>query len=266
MNVLEQIAREWFDSQDFFTKTNVKFGKLAGGGYAGEIDVLGYNAKKKEAVHVETSFSATSNQLRESKLSKKFDTAEAHYSKLLPGDCKKIRRIAVLGWTTRPFPLKIRKDIEIFTIPMFMEMISKELSSPEKKVWQGGTVPEIYPLMRAIQLAIQSHQKMGEEPKIVRERLTLGIIRKKYRKQIFQIAEKYRAGNIRIFGSTARSENSSESDIDFLVDFEKGQSLLDHAGLIGDLEDLLGRHVDVVTAKGLKPRFRDQVLKEAIPL
>ena len=54
--------------------------------------------------------------------------------------------------------------------------------------------------------------------------------------------------------------------MDFLVELEEGRSLLDHAALLLDLKDLLGCDVDVVTDRGLKPRIRDRVLREAVPL
>ena len=56
------------------------------------------------------------------------------------------------------------------------------------------------------------------------------------------------------------------SDVDFLVDLEPGRSLLDHAGLIVELEDLLGVSVDVVPAADLREHLRKRVLEEAIPL
>jgi uncharacterized protein len=54
--------------------------------------------------------------------------------------------------------------------------------------------------------------------------------------------------------------------MDFLVEMEPGRSLLDHASLLVDLEDLLGCKVDVVSEKGIKARIRERVLKEARPL
>jgi predicted nucleotidyltransferase len=83
---------------------------------------------------------------------------------------------------------------------------------------------------------------------------------------ILQIAAKHGAHNIRVFGSVARGEADEQSDIDFLVDLEPGRNLLDLGGLLMDLQALLGRHVDVVTERGLKPRLRDRVLNEAIRL
>lgn len=86
------------------------------------------------------------------------------------------------------------------------------------------------------------------------------------REEILRIAESHGASNLRIFGSAARGEAGPESDVDFLVDFERGTSLMDHAALLVDLETLLGRRVDVVTESGLKERIRSRVLMEAIRL
>lgn len=86
------------------------------------------------------------------------------------------------------------------------------------------------------------------------------------RDEIMALAAKNGAYNVRVFGSIARGEATEASDIDLLVDMEAGRSLLDVAGLLIDLEALLGRKVDVVTTKGLKHSIRDTVLKEAIAL
>lgn len=84
--------------------------------------------------------------------------------------------------------------------------------------------------------------------------------------QILKIAKKHGARNVRIFGSVARGDETPKSDVDFLIDMEPGRGLLAHAALLLDLEKLLGRHVDVATANGLRPRIREHVLSEAIPL
>jgi predicted nucleotidyltransferase len=89
---------------------------------------------------------------------------------------------------------------------------------------------------------------------------------KNKRKDILCIASKYGARNVRIFGSLARGEAREDSDIDILVDLEPGRSLFDLGGLLMDLQKLLAQKVDVVTEKGLRPRIRDRVLKEALPL
>jgi predicted nucleotidyltransferase len=89
------------------------------------------------------------------------------------------------------------------------------------------------------------------------------VIRQK-RDKIVQLADKYGAKNIRIFGSFARGNNNSESDADFLVNMEG--SLLRRIAFMQDLEDLLGRKVDVVTEKSVHWYVRERIMKEAVPL
>ena len=86
------------------------------------------------------------------------------------------------------------------------------------------------------------------------------------REEILSIAARHGARNLRVFGSAARGEEEEGSDLDFLVEMEPGRSLLDQAALLLDLKKALGRDVDVVSEKGLKPRIRDRVLREARPL
>jgi predicted nucleotidyltransferase len=84
------------------------------------------------------------------------------------------------------------------------------------------------------------------------------------RAEILAAAARHGATNVRVFGSVARGDADPASDVDFLVDFEPGRSLLDLASLLVELEDLLGRPVDVVTEPGLKARIRQRVLAEAV--
>jgi len=86
------------------------------------------------------------------------------------------------------------------------------------------------------------------------------------REAIQLIAEKHGARNIRVFGSVARGEARSDSDVDFLVETGSETSSWFPAGLVLDLEELLGNKVEVVTEKGLDPLIKDQVLREARPL
>jgi predicted nucleotidyltransferase len=86
------------------------------------------------------------------------------------------------------------------------------------------------------------------------------------REEILHVAAQHGARHIRVFGSVARGEADDRSDVDFLIELEKGRSLFDLGGLLMDLQTLLGRPVDVVTEKGLKSRIRNRVLDEAVPL
>jgi uncharacterized protein len=94
--------------------------------------------------------------------------------------------------------------------------------------------------------------------------LTLEGLRHR-RAEILGVARKRRARRVAVFGSVARGEAHPDSDLDLLVDFEPGASLLDHVGLFQDLEELLGVGVDVVARSALKPRD-DRIRAEAVDL
>jgi predicted nucleotidyltransferase len=96
--------------------------------------------------------------------------------------------------------------------------------------------------------------------------VTLRTLREEKRAAILDLAKHYGAANVRVFGSVARGEATPESDVDLLVEWEPGRSLLDHAGLVLDLQDLLGAPVEVGTEKSLHWYVRDRILAEAVPL
>jgi predicted nucleotidyltransferase len=86
------------------------------------------------------------------------------------------------------------------------------------------------------------------------------------RESILEIAARYQAINVRLFGSVARGEDQSDSDVDFLVDFRPGSTLLDQVGLIEALSKKLGRKVDVVSVRALNRHLSKKILKEALAL
>jgi uncharacterized protein len=83
---------------------------------------------------------------------------------------------------------------------------------------------------------------------------------------ILDIANRYHAVNIRVFGSVIRGEEREDSDIDLLVDFLPGSTLLDQVGLIDALSTKLGRKVDIVSERALNKYLRQRVLQEAVTL
>jgi predicted nucleotidyltransferase len=83
------------------------------------------------------------------------------------------------------------------------------------------------------------------------------------RENILRIAARHGASNVRVFGSVARGEAGPDSDVDFLIDVGQAHSSWFPAGLIIDLEDLLGSRVDVTTPDALHWFIREQVLSEA---
>lgn len=96
-------------------------------------------------------------------------------------------------------------------------------------------------------------------------RLMEDLLREK-REEILRIAEKHGARNVRVFGSVAHGEATETSDIDLLVDTAEETSPWFPAGLTQELEDLLGRRVEVVTTNGLYWLLRRRILTEARPL
>jgi predicted nucleotidyltransferase len=86
------------------------------------------------------------------------------------------------------------------------------------------------------------------------------------RDQILRIAARYGATEVHLIGSVARGEESPDSDIDLLVRWSPTASLLDHAALSLELEQLLGRRVDLASEGWVKPRIRDSVYRDARPL
>jgi uncharacterized protein len=96
--------------------------------------------------------------------------------------------------------------------------------------------------------------------------MTLEELRTTSREEILRLATGCGAANVRVFSSVARGENDSRSDVDHLVDLEPGRSLLDLARLQRKLEQLLTVRVDVVSARGLRDRVREAVLRDALPL
>jgi predicted nucleotidyltransferase len=98
------------------------------------------------------------------------------------------------------------------------------------------------------------------------EIMTASEIVTAHRNEILAVAAKHGARNVRLFGSVARGSDDERSDIDLIVDFDPERSLLDHAALSLELQELLGHKVDIVSGRGLKPRIRDRVLTEAVPL
>ena len=86
------------------------------------------------------------------------------------------------------------------------------------------------------------------------------------RDEILEIARKYGAISVRIFGSVARGEDGPLSDLDVIVDMKQGSSLLDIVAIKQDIEDLLGIRVDLVTEAAISPYIKDKVLGEAVTL
>ena len=94
--------------------------------------------------------------------------------------------------------------------------------------------------------------------------MTIEELIHQHREEILRIAAQHGALNVRVFGSVARGEAGPDSDVDLLVDVGPAASSWFPAGLILDLEELLGRRVEVVTERALNPHLRQRVVGEAV--
>jgi len=84
------------------------------------------------------------------------------------------------------------------------------------------------------------------------------------KKKILPILEDYRVKKIGLFGSYARGDMKEDSDIDILIEIEKDISLLDFVGLKQEIEEALGKKVDLVEYDTIKPLLRERILNEQV--
>ncbi|MBL7131394.1 MAG: nucleotidyltransferase family protein [Candidatus Omnitrophica bacterium] len=96
--------------------------------------------------------------------------------------------------------------------------------------------------------------------------MTIQNIRNIINKNRKFLKEKYKIKSMSIFGSIARDEGSTNSDVDVLVEFNESPDMFEFIKLEQFLENLLGAKVDLVTKKALKPLIKDKILKEAVYL
>jgi len=94
----------------------------------------------------------------------------------------------------------------------------------------------------------------------------LGRRIRKRRRSILACVAFHGASNVRVFGSTARGEDRPDSDVDMLVDLDKGTGLFNLESLRRGLSEILGVPVDVAPSDSLRPRVREEVEREAIPI
>ena len=96
--------------------------------------------------------------------------------------------------------------------------------------------------------------------------LTVGDTISEKREAILRIAARHGAMHVRLIGSVARGEARPDSDVDLLVSWREGTSLLDQVALMLELESLLGRKVDIASDGWVRPSIRESVYRDAIAL
>jgi len=133
------------------------------------------------------------------------------------------------------------------------------------------TLPTLERLLSACgrQLRIEAPPVDGRFEKATSVRGQLGPHAETLRKRrpaLLEAAHRHGVSKLRVFGSLARGEAGTESDIDLLVDLRPGRTLIDLAGFRREAAEILDLPVDVATADMLKDHIRTEVLSEALPL
>ena len=161
MNHLETLIGEYLEWRGYLLRRNVKVGRLSHGGWAMELDVIGYNPISGDLVHYEPSTDADSWAVREKRYAKKMHHATEHILKSvfpwLASDTV-IRHIAVLPNHTAGHDL-----VGGMTVQSIDELIAEIRSEVRKQgLARQNAIPENYPLLRTLQLAYCGYQ--GAKP------------------------------------------------------------------------------------------------------
>jgi hypothetical protein len=153
MNFLEQLVGEWYEYQGYFVRKNIRFGRRKAGGWTGEIDVLAiYPERPGELTHIETSMDADSWSQRIQRFSRKCNDAKSHLEEILPIQFHIVRQVAVVLNNPSPATKDKLGDLpfEIKSIPDLIFEITKVLQNKDPL---KETVPESFPILRALQFA-----------------------------------------------------------------------------------------------------------------
>lgn len=158
MTHLEQLIFEYYDWQEYIVKHNIKVGKRLKGGYEMELDIIAYNPKTNHLIHIEPSLDTDSWEIRTHRFKKKFEAGKKYILmdifKWLKGDAK-IEQLAI--FVTHPKNKDIVAGGQIMSVDELMKQIKDAI---EKHGRMGNkSIPEQYPLLRTVQLAIKGYYK-----------------------------------------------------------------------------------------------------------
>ena len=127
--------------------------------------------------------------------------------------------------------------------------------------------PTVRTLARLLRVAGHELELSGPAADPHVPRSPVAALLRKHRAEIRAAAEAVGAVNVRVFGSVARGEETPDSDVDLLVDFSVGErGLFPLLELAAEIEDLVGRPVDVAAVEVMAEPVRERALAEAIPL
>jgi uncharacterized protein len=131
----------------------------------------------------------------------------------------------------------------------------------------GVASPTARTLRRLLRAAGRDLELSTVSAQVATPSSSLAIRLREHRAEISAAAERVGARNVRVFGSVARGEDTPESDVDLLVDFPvRERGLLPLLTLAEQVEQLVGRQVDIAAVEVMAEPVRDRALAEAVPL
>ena len=157
MNHLEKLTRQFYEWKGYLVKGNVKVGKLAHGGWEGELDIVAYNPQTHHLVHVEPSIDAHPWNKRENRFTKKFQAGQKYiYTDVFPWLSLEtpIEQIAILITSSR----KQLAGGKVLSIDEFLKQIKDEVT--KLGIASKSAIPEEFDLLRTIQFAFNGYYKI----------------------------------------------------------------------------------------------------------
>lgn len=131
--------------------------------------------------------------------------------------------------------------------------------------YETGAAQPSLPTLERLLAACGARLELRLATETRRTAVSASIVRER-RRELLDLARRYGARNVRVFGSVARGEARPDSDVDLLIDLEPGRTLLDLIGLRQDASELLGVDVDVVTLDMLREPVRHEAERDAVPV
>lgn len=160
MNHLEELIYQYYEWQNYIVRRNIKVGRLAHGGYEGELDIVAYNPKTKHLIHIEPSIDGDSWKVRESRFRKKYEVGKKYIkTEVFPwldeDQNVDFEQVAILVTARKNGELLAGSKIK--SIDQLMQEIKKKII--EKGIMASNAIPEQYNLLRTIQMAICGYNK-----------------------------------------------------------------------------------------------------------
>lgn len=157
MNHLEKLTRQYYDWKGYLVKGNVKVGRLAHGGWAGELDIVAYHPQTEHLIHIEPSIDAHSWKKREERFEKKFRFGREYiYNDVFPWLASEtpLEQVAILITSAR----KELCGATVVSIDEFMKNVKAEVQ--QQGIMAKNAIPEEYDLLRTVQMAINGYYKI----------------------------------------------------------------------------------------------------------